>query len=276
MADICVLGSSGFVGRAFVRYCRENNKTIRSIPDIRNLSDQLLDESLSGCSTIVNFIGRFDPPFTSQITSNVLVLEKICSSAVRVGVGRLIHLSAAAVYGIKMTENIPDENVLPEPDTEYSLSKLMGEEVLRYFSKKHGLSYVILRPTNIYGEDSEHGVTYSFLSSINKIGKVVIHGDGKQIRDFIYVDDLILMLEVILNRKNVKNEVFNVGSGYPVTLLELAEIFKSVKNVEIPIIFKSADQSVVRNLHVSIEKAKNELKWKPAIPLKDGISRMIK
>lgn len=149
----------------------------------------------------------------------------------------------------------------------------MGEELLRYYSSKGHFSAIILRPPNIYGPGSDHGVVYHFINGAKK-GNIVIHGDGEQKRDFLFVSDYI---EAILKSIPLKTdfEVFNVGSGEICSLNELARLVKAQVNKKAEIIYEKERDQDYKLVASNTKKIEEKLGWSSKLSLKKGILETI-
>lgn len=278
---IAVTGGTGFIGsRLVARLEREGYKTsVLSLSgEERGVKSRIikgdlvknkgLKELLKGADLVINLVGGFLPPFEKQLETNVLALENLCQAVTRMGKMKIIHVSSAAVYGKK--SNASEEDALL-PDTTYGLAKKMGEEVLQYYQQSFGIPVIIFRPPNIYGFGTDHGVVYNFLESVKK-GKVTVFGDGKQRRDFLYVDDLV---EAIIKAIDFKAdfEVFNVGTGKTYALLDVVSLLEKVLNKKIKIEFKEAESHVSRVVGVKVKKAKKKLNWQAKTSLAYGLTQ---
>jgi UDP-glucose 4-epimerase len=237
------------------------------------VSGKGLDQFLTGMQTVVHLVGRFEPPFEQQLKLNTLAFNNLCKYVVKQNVAKIIFVSAAAAYGSAQRGKYFSEKDKLLPNTHYGLSKKLGEEVAWFFHRKYGLQVIILRPPNIYGPGSDHGVIFNFLQSIKKTGRVVIYGDGKQERDFLYVDD---MVEAILEAISYKaSDAFNIGSGDTVSLIDVVGLLEEILDRKILVEYKDSQPFVVRRLAVQINKAKKLLHWKPMVSLKEGLKKTV-
>ncbi len=255
---IAVFGASGFVGTHLTAAFKKKKFSFKII--------SRAEDDLTGIDIIINLVGRFEPPFSEQARTNVLFLNELCESAVKSNVKKIIHVSASALYD-------PEGKI--NPDNTYGLTKLLGDEVLKYYSNKNKISVIILRPPNVYGSGSDHGVVYQFYKSIRETGMVTIFGDGKQKRDFMYVSDLV---EVILKSLDYKTdfEIFNVGSGEVSNLLDLKKVFEMVMDEDIKIDFQKSETSSNKVVFSNISRTIKLLNWHPKIGLSKGISNLVK
>jgi nucleoside-diphosphate-sugar epimerase len=196
-------------------------------------------------------------------------------------VKRFIFASSAAVYGCSEPAK-KREDMLPEPISPYGVSKLAAESHVQVFNDLYGLETVCLRYFNVYGPRQGFASTYSgvitaFTSRLLKGQSPIIHGDGKQIRDFVHVDDVVSANMLALESKNAVGEVFNIASGTAVSVCELAKILRQITNTErLKPIFTEPRAGDIKHCSADISKAEELLDFYPKIRLDDGLSRLVK
>ncbi len=152
-----------------------------------------------------------DPVFDAQV--NILDTVHLFGAAARAGVPRIVFASSAAVYGDP--EEIPTSEESPAaPLSPYGVGKLAGEGYLAHFARRYGLSGVALRFANVYGPRQESvgeaGVVAVFCRRLLAGRPVAIHGDGRQTRDFVYVEDVVRACSASLSGPP---GVYNVATG---------------------------------------------------------------
>ncbi len=258
---IAVTGSRGFVGKNLIISLKGDYELLNLNYDNFNLLK--LDKSnhtLKGTDLVINLVGQFSPPFADQINLNVVALQNLVENCLANDVRRVIHVSASAVNSLNTT---------------YALSKKMGEDLLKYHHINNSMKVTILRPSNIYGPGSDHGVVHNFFQSINKSGSVIIYGNGKQERDFLFVSDMVKAIIKAIDY-NADFEIFEVGSGKTHTLLDLIETFERVLGREVKMDFKKGESDKADKVKANIYKTKKILKWRPEVSLEEGIRRLLK
>ena len=210
--------------------------------------------------------------FDTNAKGTLCVLEKA-----RKDDAKVVFASSAAVYG--------NPSVFPTPESYgfhpfscYGLSKVVGEEYCQMYREQYGLDIVITRFANVYGSRC-HGVIHDFLDKLSKNSdKLEIIGTGQQCRDFVHVSDVVDALIKVGSIESVVGEVYNLGFGRTVSILELAKLMLSILGFQ--------DKTVVTTTNVSwhgdvtkiwfdITKAKKELNWNPKVSLEDNIKEII-
>ena len=211
---------------------------------------------------------------------NVVGTLNLLKASVDSGVKRFVFPSSAAVYGDSEPTK-KKENMLPAPISPYGASKLAAENYVHVFSDLYGLQTVSLRCFNVYGPrqsstSSYAGVIAAFISRLLKGKPPIIHGDGKQSRDFVHVDDVVSANLLALESKNAVGGVFNIASGTAFSVCELAKILQRITNTErLKPVFTEQREGDIRNCLGDISKAGEVLGFCPRIGLEDGLSRLV-
>ena len=214
--------------------------------------------------SIVNPIDYIRTNFMGTIN----VLE--CSRKYKVK--KIIYAASSSCYGItpkkKINENFAISTLYP-----YSFSKNIAEQAIIHWSKVYKLNFISLRLFNVFGTRSRTTGAYGAVMGVflkqklsNKPFTVV--GNGKQTRDFIYVSDVAEIFEKSAF-SNRKNEIFNVGTGKPQTILYLTKLLKGKK---IHISKRPGEPDFIK---ADISKIKRQLKWKPKISFEKGVSQLL-
>jgi len=190
-------------------------------------------------------------------------------------VGRFIFVSSGGtVYG--SPKKFPVAETAPiAPENPYGITKVTGENYVKFYALQHGMKYVILRYSNVYGPrqipHGEAGVVSIFIERIMKNQRPVIFGGGKCVRDYVYAGDAAAANLAAL-KKGTNNE-FNIGTGKPTNVNMLYAAIKKATGFK-----KAAKKGPFRQgdilvNYLNINKAKRILKWKPKVSLNEGIER---
>jgi nucleoside-diphosphate-sugar epimerase len=189
-------------------------------------------------------------------------------------VKRLIFASSSAVYGD--IKKLPlKENMDPKPVSPYGLHKLIGEYYCKLFSNLYNLETVCLRYFNVYGPRMDLNGLYAlvigkFLKLKKENKPLIIYGDGKQTRDFIYVDDVVKANILAMKSKKVgKGEVINICSGKNYSINYIAKLIGGEK------IYLPARKGEMKHTLGDNSLAKKLLGWKPEISLEEGIEKLL-
>lgn len=229
-------------------------------------------EGVFHCAALIDVQESLQNPHVYE-KNNTLSTMNILNLCVKANIPRLIFSSSAAVYG--NNENVPlSEKDLCSPISPYGLQKLYGEKLCKMFSKTYGINTASLRYFNIFGERQKISGTYAavvgiFMKQFNSNMNLTVRGNGKQSRDFIYVGDIVSAnIKAMESNKELNGDVYNIGSGKQMTILDLAKIFNK------KISFVNAVQEIYSS-QADISKAINELNWKPTVDIKDWVEKNI-
>lgn len=229
---------------------------------------------LAGVSSVE---ASFDDPVgdaNSNIISTLNVLKFIKEKKVK----NFIFTSSMCVYG-DLKENVR-ENDKTVPISYYGISKLTSEEYIKFYPLPH-TTRIILRLFNVYGPGSDkkntkHGMVGIYLNQINKNNEVVVKGRLNRFRDFIFIDDVVSIIQKSLNIKNKNCNIFNVCTSKKTYIKNLiGEIFKIKNKISKITTLKSTPGDQV-GIYGNNQKLKSFFKIKNTISLPVGLKKTIK
>lgn len=216
-----------------------------------------------------------NPVFDAQV--NVLGTMNILHQAVHHGVRKVIFSSSGgAIYGEQEAFPAPESHVT-KPLSPYGISKLCAEHYLSYFQRISGIQVVSLRYGNVYGPrqdpEGEAGVVAIFIRKMLNNEQPIINGNGRQTRDFVFVDD-VAEANLVAMRQDSQG-VYNVGTGIETSVNELFRILagltgSSCKEVHGPAKLGEQMRSVIDS-----SKLKQELGWEPEADLTKGLEKTV-
>ncbi|MCV0392937.1 MAG: NAD-dependent epimerase/dehydratase family protein [Nitrosopumilus sp.] len=288
---ILVTGGAGFIGRYLVESLKKNHTVLvydnlsnsKKIPDEKNVKfckGDILDyDNLCKFSKDVDIMihlaaltnvteSVIDPENTIDVnvngTANVI---KACNEN---KIKKIIFASSAAVYGDN--SEIISENTKTDPLSAYGNSKIEAEKIIVKRCNENKISYIILRIFNVYGKGQNEkyaGVITKFAKNILQKKPVVIHGNGKQTRDFVSIHDVIDAFLCAIESKS--NGVYNIASGKSLSINELANMmFDVFGKVEIKHLAKQKGD--IQNSNADITLAKEQLHFIPTRKLKKELA----
>lgn len=291
---VLITGGAGFIGSHIVEKLLENNYNViiidnlssGSIENIPN-SDTLKFYQLNiekddlelvfqketpdyvihlAAQTSVNF--SISHPYYDA-NMNVMASIKLLELCKKYNIRKFITASSAAIYGNPKYLPI-DENHPTEPMSQYGLSKLTMEKYI----KLSGIPYIIFRFSNAYGprqkSSKESGVVAIFNNAMKNNEPINIYGDGEQIRDFIYVEDIANICIKAIN-SNVENEIINFSTNKGVSLNQLFKVMKSLYNYTLNANYLPERIGDIKNSILSNDKAYNLLKFTNYTKLEKGL-----
>lgn len=207
----------------------------------------------------------------NAVTKNSVGTCTVLQCAREAGVQKVIYSSTSSAYGLNKFPNYEtDPNDCLNP---YSVSKVSGEELCKLYNSLYGLKTIIFRYFNVYGERSPTTGQYApvigiFLRQKNSGEPLTIVGDGEQRRDFVHVQDVAnanLMVALANLDDECYGQVYNIGSGENISILEIAQMISS-DYVHIP-----PRDGEARTTLACIDKARNTFGWEPKLKVKRWI-----
>lgn len=196
------------------------------------------------------------------------------------GVRRFVFASSSSVYG--ETKQFPQKEIFsPRPISSYAATKLTGELYCRIFWETYKLPSVSLRYFNVFGprqrlDDKYAVVIPKFITSVLSGQSPPIYGDGKQSRDFTYIDNVVRANMLALQAPpSAFGKVFNVACGQPVTVLELVRLINKLLAKNIKPIFKPYRTGDIKHSWADVSLARKYLGYKPAVNFAEGLKHTI-
>jgi len=301
---VLVTGGAGFIGSHLVDGLVERGFDVTVLDD---LSTGRL-ENLSSCLEGIRFVrgsirDKADVEFALRHVDSVFHLAAVASvpysvehpaatyeinvngttslleSSSKSSVEKFIYVSTSAVYGDPKYLPI-DENHPLSPISPYAESKLKAEQLCEEYQESCGLKTVILRPFNVYGprqmSNQYAGVIIRFFDRLREGQPPIIYGDGLQTRDFVYVEDAVRALILASKNKEAIGRIFNVASGLPTSINQLAQLLIDMFDVDgIEPMHVGAREGDIRHSYAETREAKTRLGFEARITLREGLSRLL-
>ena len=205
---------------------------------------------------------------------NVNGTENIFKIGKKLGI-KIVYASSSSVYGNPIRIPIKESDG-KNPFNPYAKTKLEGDKLAEKYAK-NGLKVIGLRYFNVFGprQSKEYaGVIKLFLERIQQGLSPLINGDGLQVRDFVYVDDVV-NANILAMESNIDGEFFNIGTNSIISVLDLANIIIKFSGLKLKPIHQPAVPGDVKATQADITKAKMMLKWKPTTDLKDWLKSVV-
>ena len=302
-----VAGGAGFIGSHIVDKLLENeievtvfdnlstgsmrnlvqhkhNKNLHFVKgDIRNAEQvkvamKNIDAVFNDAAVVSVRLSIDNPTLVNDVNVNgTLNLLKASADS---GVQRFIQASSASVYGDP--EKLPaTEDMLPKPMSPYAVSELAAESYARAFYKTYGLETVCLRYFNVYGPRQSYspytGAITIFMNQLLNNQPITVFGDGKQTRDFVYVDDVATADILALTKKEATGEIFNVATGKATNVNQLVRtLVRIVGKARTEPLHVEPKPGEIKRSCASIEKAKKVLGYNPIFTIDNGLMHLVK
>lgn len=299
MANCLVLGANGFLGSHLVDSLVARGHKVRAFDRFSNgaplynahenveqyvgdfLNRYSLAEALKDIDHVFHFIST-TTPITAEndplidVDTNIRMSVELFDECVKQNVKKVIFASTGgSIYGIDAGEEPISEDVTPRPISPYAIGKLTIEHYLHYFERKFGLSSVVFRISNPYGErqalNSKQGVIPIFLQHIHNNEPITIFGDGEMVRDYIYVKDVVEMIAESYDKAN--NNLYNLGSGHGVSLNHLVEEIEKVVEHPFEVNHQPNLSTFVDKVVLDVSRFQQEFQPTNSTSLQDGIRK---
>jgi UDP-glucose 4-epimerase len=239
-------------------------------------------QAMKGCESVIHFaavsINKSQADPYESIDINMVGNHNVFAAAADHGVRRLVFASSASVYGDP--EKIPMHEDDPlHPLTPYCISKRAGEDLLGFYQRRAGLSWLALRFFNVYGEGQKTTAYYTsvinhFVNRLQRGEPPVIDGKGEQSMDFIHVHD-IARATVLALESEQDNQPVNIGTGIDTSIATLARILIDAVGVDVQPQFNPRDVLVSRRA-ADTTRAREVLGFEPTITVEEGMTNLVK
>jgi len=296
---ILVTGGAGFIGSHIVEYLVQRGDSVTVVDNlntgkIENLKSvfkkiNFAQIDIRDFKVLKNLMENVDGVFHQAAMAsvqdsfripekfhdvNVNGTENIFKIAKEFGI-KVVYASSSSVYG--------DTSILPTTESDekrpinpYAKTKLEKDKLAEQYAK-NGLKVIGLRYFNVFGprQSKEYaGVIKLFLERIQQGLPPLVNGDGLQIRDFVYVDDVV-NANILSMESDIDFEFFNIGTGTTISILDLANIIIKFSGLKIKPIHRPALPGDVRATQADITKVKTMLKWKPTTSIQDWLKSAV-
>jgi UDP-glucose 4-epimerase len=304
---ILVTGAKGFIGDHWCRKLISEGHKVDALDIKKNLnpivsknykyykksvfSFRFLENLIKKNDYICHFAGIAEPQEYLKRPIDVIDLTitpsfeiiKLCNKYKK----KIIFTSTSEVYG--KSEKIPfsetDDRILGATQKKrwcYSTAKSMVEHNILAYNDQKKLEYIIFRLFNVYGSGLYGRVVDNFIKKAIKNEDILINGNGKQTRCFLYISDCIDAFYKIVFNNKIKNQIFNIGNNKETKIIDFAKTIKKILNSDSKIKINSNQMKKIGGYEdiyrrvPNINKLKYYIKWKPKVNLNNGLKSIIK
>lgn len=212
--------------------------------------------------------------FQEYTQANVQATQRLLEWAkISPDLKKFVYASSSSVYGD--AESYPThETDRPQPLSPYGVTKLAAEHLCSLYAANFGVPTVSLRYFTVYGPGQRPDMAFTrFVKAAVTGGKIEIYGDGNQVRDFTYVDDVVEANLQAARAATVKGVVYNVAGGSNVSMNEVLDLLGDISGSRLQVEYVDAVAGDVRRTAGSIVQISKDLAWKPVVGLKEGLER---
>ncbi|MFN2196496.1 MAG: NAD-dependent epimerase/dehydratase family protein [Anaerolineales bacterium] len=295
--NFLITGAAGFLGSALANHIAREGHHVRGLDNLSTGDPQALSPDviftrgdvndrpklwtlLQEVDCVYHLAARVSVPesvlYPAEYNAvNVGGTVSLMEAMRDVGVRRVVFISSGAIYGSQSIQPLKEDTV-PDPQSPYAVSKLAAEYYVRTIGSLWGIETVILRVFNAYGPGqhlpaSHPPVIPNFLRQAYRGGTLVMHNNGYQTRDYIYVDDVVRAMTAAATTADVSNQVINVGTGTETSVRELVRLVMEITNRKAEVIENPQTNPGVARMCADISLAREKLGYQARISLAEGL-----
>ncbi len=296
-----VTGGAGFIGSNIVEALVADGHRVRVLDDLTTgypdnvhadaelVVGEVADEdavagAVEGAEVVFHLAAHravlrsVEQPLATD-SANVHGTLTVLKAAADAGVGRVVYASSSSVYG--GAAELPTPETAPTwPRSPYAVTKLTGEHYCRVFAELYGVETVALRYFNVYGPRQRPDSAYAaviplFIAALRQGTPAEVHGDGKQSRDFTYIDDVVAanLAAASAPAERCSGKAYNIAGGCAYSLLDLLDILGGILGVEWRADHGAPRPGDVRHTRADISAARNDLGHDPKVDFPEGLVR---
>ncbi len=305
MKKVLICGATGFIGKNItlglsknknykitaVRFKRPAYKTPKNVTwkkvDLRN--SQAVSKLMMGVDVVIQAAATtsgskdiVSMPYI-HVTDNAVINSFMFRSAYEHNIKHFIFPSCTVMYPSSKSPT-RESDFTGEIIDKYKgagETKVYLEKIAKFYSMIGKTKYTIIRHSNIYGPHDKYDLDKShvFGATITKVMKsknnLEVWGDGSEIRDFLYAEDLVDFIKKAINKQKTSYEIYNCGSGKPITIKKLCSLIVKISKKPLKITFNKNKPTIPFDMYLNCKKAKKELNWEPKISIEEGIKKTI-
>ncbi len=292
-----ITGAAGFLGSALANHLTVEGHQVRGLDDLSAGDPKALSRDVLFTRGDVNDRPKLwtllqDVDCVYHLAARVSVSESVLypseynavnvggtvslMEAMRdVGVRRVVLISSGAVYGDQEHQPL-SEGAIPNPQSPYAVSKLAAEYYVRTIGALWGIETVCLRVFNAYGPGQRLLPAYppvipNFLRQAVRKGTLVVHGNGTQTRDYVFVQDVVQAMVAAATAASIDRQIINVGSGLETSVRDLMQLIMEVTNGEAQVVYNPRKDPGVSRMCADLALAREKLGYRPRVSLAEGL-----
>jgi len=298
---ILITGGAGFIGAALANRLDQEGHHVRVIDDLSSGNPDSLRPNIDFTRGDVkdkpklwSLLNKVDCVY--HLAARVYVSESILypteynstnvggtvalMEAMRdAGVKRVVLASSGAIYGEQTYDRVT-EDLPPRPTSPYGVSKLCAEHYVNSIGQLWGIETVSLRIFNAYGPGqplfpAHPPVIPQLLQQTLWEGTFTIHGTGNQVRDFVYIDDVVNGLVAAATAQNIDQRIINIGSGKGVSINDLVRLVAEATKRKPQVIYVGSESGGVSRLVADISLAEQALNYRPQSSIAAGLANIL-
>ncbi len=283
---ILILGSEGFVGHNLVKALSKNHEIfcadLISNSDHKNYKQFDITDSSSVDQIVRDVDVVIDLAAHSLVSSldgsvqnakvNIIGLLNVLESCRKNDIKKIIFTSASSMIGAPNSEQVSEDHPA-FPKTAYGITKLASEHYLRLYNELYGVNFVVFRFFNIYGPYQKNGLIPTLYNRIKNGESLMVFGKGDQIRDYVFIEDIVHFFEEAVSSDIGNNQIFNMGTGKGSTISDIIEILSKTLQISPTIENKSERPGEIGNFVSDTTKLNSVFGKIPSTSVAIGIQK---
>lgn len=219
--------------------------------------------------------GSWSNGFEVYVYANILATQRLLEASRNASVRQFVYASSSSIYG-NSTSPISKETDLPRPYSPYGVSKLAAEHLCNTYASNFGVNTVSLRYFTVYGPRQRPDMAIRRLihSALNQ-QPFTVFGNGSQVRDFTFIDDVVAANVGLLNHQLPAGTVMNIAGGSSISLNELIEEVGKAVGRGVPVEYGASEAGDVATTAGDVKVVNELLKWQPQITVQEGVRRQV-
>ena len=285
---ILILGSEGFVGNNLVKgleknyeiYCadileKSSHKHYKkfNITQLESVENTVKDVNVVIDLVAHSLVSSIEGPILNA-EINIIGLLNVLEACRKNTIEKIIFTSASSLIGDPKTEKVREDHPTI-PKTAYGITKLASEHYLRLYNELYGINYIIFRFFNIYGPHQKNGLIPSLFTRLIQNQPLTVFGKGDQIRDYVYIEDIIPFFEKASSTNLADNSKYNLGTGKGTSISEIIDNLKSIMNLQPEIEYKPARAGEIGNYVADITLLEAIFGDIPRTKVKEGLRKTV-
>lgn len=282
------MGSEGFVGQNLVMGLSVNHEILTADMIDKNSQKNYTKFDVTNFQSVDNVIKNTDmvidlvthslvssiegPIKNAQV--NIIGLLNILEACKKNSISKIIFTSASSLIGEPQMLKVTEEHIAI-PKTAYGITKLTSEHYLRLYDELNGLNYVIFRFFNIYGPFQNNGLIPTLYSRMINKQPLTVFGKGDQLRDYVYIKDIIPFFEQVITTTIADNQIFNMGTGKGTKILEIIELLSQFLDIKPEIEFKSPRPGEIGNFMADTTLLSKTFGNHPQTTIEEGLQKTV-
>ena len=274
-----IIGIDNFLDNYDIDFKENNLISLMYHPNFEFHRENILDFKFRKVDKVIHLAAI--PGVRRSINEPLLYLENnlkvfiyILEECKKLDIKNIIYASSSSVYGNNKNVPFSENNKLTNIKSSYACSKRCMEIYGKYYNDVFNMNIIGLRFVTVYGSRGRPDMApYIFLKNIAEGKEITQYGEGKTMRDYTYIDDIIDGILSVVNGNGKKGEVYNLGNNKPISLNDFISLVEKITNKKAIKNIKEIPLGDVEKTYACLKKSKRDLKYEPKISLEEGLTK---